>query len=335
MILHSASVIRRRASNPKAADNFARASFTKGSKAMFVHRPEGRRIRGIDPIVQATPYLMPMRCDAQVFLDHEVDYEPLMRYIAAKSREGIKITFMEILIACFVRGVSQTPEVNRFIMNRQFYNRTELTCSFTILMDTKDDSIEENTVKVFFDPSDTIFDVSARVKTCLMHNRNPETPGFTYKLAHFAMSVPLLPNIIVGLIKLLDRYGLAPKALLDALPFHTSMFVTNMASIGMMRVYHHIYNFGNTSLFFSLGNPRRSYTVDAGGKVIRKCSLPIGVTADERVCGGAVYAKLFATMKHCLAHPEELETPPEKVYYNEGAEYHVAKPEKVETAAQE
>ena len=74
---------------------------------MFGHRPEGRRVRDVDPIVQITPYLMPMRCDAQVFLDYDVEYEPLMRYIAKKSREGVKITFMEILIASFVRGVSQ------------------------------------------------------------------------------------------------------------------------------------------------------------------------------------------------------------------------------------
>ena len=27
---------------------------------MFGHRPEGRRVRDVDPIVQITPYLMPM-----------------------------------------------------------------------------------------------------------------------------------------------------------------------------------------------------------------------------------------------------------------------------------
>ena len=293
---------------------------------MFGRRPEGRRVHDVDPIVQATPYLMPMRCDAQVFLDHDVEYEPLMRYIAQKSREGIKITFMEILIASFVRGVSQVPQVNRFIMNKQFYNRTELTASFTILMDTEDGSLAENAVKVFFDPSDTVFDVSRRVKEAIEANRKAETAGFALTLANVVLKLPLVPVVVVGLIRLLDRYGLLPKALLDALPFHTSMFVTNMASIGMTRVYHHIYNFGNTSLFFSIGNPHRGYTVDAGGQMIRRCTLPIGITADERVCGGAMYARLFAVMKNCLKNPEILETPPEKVYYNKGAEYHVDKP---------
>ena len=40
--------------------------------AMFGRRPDGRRIKGIDPVVRITPYIMPMRCDAQVFLKHRV-----------------------------------------------------------------------------------------------------------------------------------------------------------------------------------------------------------------------------------------------------------------------
>lgn len=302
---------------------------------MFGFRPEGRRVKKMDPIVQITPYLMPMRCDAQVFLDYDVDYDPLMRYIAQKSREGTKITFMEIVIAAFVRAVSQVPEINRFVMNKQFYNRRELTVSFTLLMETGDDSIKENAVKIFFDPSDTIFDVSARIKTAVEANRREETSGFVLNLASALLKVPLLPNLVVGLVRLLDRYGLCPKALLDGLPFHTSMYITNNASIGLMRVYHHIYNFGNTSLFFGMGVPKRFNTVDAKGNVVRKCQLPIGITVDERVCAGAVYAKFFAVMKQCILHPETLETPPEHVYYNQGAEYHVAKPGRTAAAGSE
>lgn len=296
---------------------------------MFGRRPEGRRVKGLDPIVQMMPYLMPQRCDAQVFLSHDADYEPLMRYIAAKSREGVKITFMELLIAAYVRAASQVPETNRFIMNKQHYNRTELTVSFALLLDTKDDTLEENTVKIKFDPTDTIFDVSARVKKAIEENRKADDPGFLIKLASFLLRVPGLANLVVGLVKLLDRYGLCPKALIDFLPFHCSMFITNMASIGMTRVYHHIYNFGNTSLFMSLGTPIRSNAVNKDGSVYRKAILPIGMTADERVCGGAMYARLFTHMKRILNHPEELELPPESVRYNEGCEFHQPKPEEV------
>ena len=295
---------------------------------MFGHRPEGRRVRRLDPIVQATPYLMPMRCDAQVFLQHDVEYEPLMRYIADKSRnEGVKITFLEILIASYVRAISQVPEVNRFIMNKQYFNRSELTCAMTILMNTTDGSLQENVIKVKFDPSDTIYDVAARLTTKIDANREPEKPSFALKLASFALSIPGFTSLIAWTLRGLDRYGLLPRAVIDELPFHTSMFVTNNASIGLHSVYHHIYNFGNTGMFFGMGTPERGFTVDAKGQPKRWCTLPIGITVDERVCGGSTFAKLFTCMKRCLRNPELLDVPPEKVFYNEGAEYHVPKPE--------
>ena len=55
---------------------------------MFGHRADGKRLSSIDPIVRITPYLMPMRCDSMVFLEHRLDYEMLARYIAQKAREG-------------------------------------------------------------------------------------------------------------------------------------------------------------------------------------------------------------------------------------------------------
>ena len=164
------------------------------------------------------------------------------------------------------------------------------------------------------------------MKQIIAEGRRTDDDSAAIKLASALLKVPLLPNLVVHVANFLDHHDLFPKALMDALPFHTSLFVTNMASIGMTRVYHHIYNFGNTSLFFSMGTPQRSNQPDMKGEISRKCILPIGITADERVCSGAIYAKLFAVMKHCLTNPYELEQPPEKVYYNEGCEFHEPKP---------
>lgn len=293
---------------------------------MFGFRPDGRRVKKMDPIVKITPYVMPQRCDAQVFLDQSLDYEVLARYIAKQAQQGHSITFMELVIAAYVRAVSQYPEVNRFIINKQIFSRKELATAFTMLRDTSDNSIEETTAKIKFDPTDTIFDVEQRVKKAINENRGEETSNLVLKLAGAIISLPIIPTVIVGLIKLLDRYGLLPKFLIDVLPFHTGMYITNMASIGMHRVYHHIYNFGNTSMFLSIGTVERTITMDADGKIVRKRLLPIGITADERVCAGAMYAKLFSLMLHHLNHPELLEKPPEAVRYDVGCEYHVEKP---------
>ena len=292
---------------------------------MFGRRPDGRRLKDIDPIVQITPYLMPMRCDAQVFLEHKLDYEMLSRYIARKAVDGEKITFMQLIVAAYVRGVSQHPEINRFIKNKQYYARNNLSASFTLLKDSQNHDSPESTVRIEFDPSDTLFDVRDRMVAAVEANRGESSEGdpFVDKLARGVLSIPGLASLVVGVVRLLDRYGIAPKVLMKELPFYSSMFITNNASIGLHHVWHHIYNFGNVSAFFGMGSVLKEATVDADGKVRMKRWLPIGVTVDERVTSGAHYAAFFADVVRCLNHPEMMETPPESVRYDKGMEYHV------------
>ena len=291
---------------------------------MFGRRRDGRRIKGIDPIVQITPYLMPMRCDAQVFLQHRIDWEAMTRYIAKQGMAGQKLTHMQLIVAAYVRAVSQHPEVNRFIMNKQYYSRNNCTVSFTILKDPQNANAGETVVKIFFDPEDTVFDVRDRMVTKVEANRGDQPKNFLDNLVAFLFSIPGLPTTVVGLVRLLDRYGICPGFLIDELPFHTGMFITNNASIGLHHVNHHIYNFGNTSLFFGMGLVEKVAVV-ADGQTRMKRYLPVGITADERVCSGAHYAGFFADMVRYLDHPELLETPPESVRFDPGVEYHVPK----------
>lgn len=291
---------------------------------MFGRRADGRVLKEIDPIIALTPYLMPMRCDAQVILNYKVDYERLARYIVQKGNEGYKFTFMELLIAAYVRTVSELPEINRFVSNKRLYARTQLTASFALLKETQEvDAIEENTVKCHFDPRDTIYDVAERVNNAIAQNRREEADNSTMKVAKLLLR-PALANTVVFLARALDRYGVLPKYIMEASPFHTSLFITHMGSIGMPAVNHHIYNFGTTSLFLSLGSVERQTVIGSDGKAARKRYLPIGITADERICAGAMYARMVNRMMHYLNNPELLEAPPETVRFEEGNAYGLA-----------
>ena len=294
---------------------------------MFGHRPDGKRVSKLDPIVQRTPYLMPMRCDAQVFLEHKADYEKMSRYIAEKSREGQKVTFMQILVAAYVRAVSRNPEVNRFIFNKQYYSRNNCSVSYTILKNPQDTNSNEDTVRILFDLTDTIFDVRDRMNDAVEKTRNAEVDGSVIKLAKTLLAIPGLATLVVGIVKLLDRYGIAPAALIRELPLYSGLYVTNNGSIGLHHPLHHIYNFGNVSLFFGMGSILKEAVVE-GGKARMRRVLPVGITADERVCSGAHYAAFFFDVIHYMDHPEELETPPEEVRFDPGVEYHVPKVQK-------
>ena len=292
---------------------------------MFGHRFDGKRMRDVDPIVQITPYLMPMRCDAQVFLEHKLDYEMLSRYIVRKSQEGQKVTFMQVIAAAYVRAVSRHPEINRFIFNKQYYSRNNCSISYTVLKNPQDPESNEVTVRILFDPTDTLFDVRDRMNDAVEKARATEDGDFVIRLAKVVLAIPGLATVIVGVVRLLDRYGIAPTVLLRDLPFYSGLFITNNASIGLHHVWHHIYNFGNVSLFMGIGTVLKEAFTDAEGKTRMRRWLPIGIVADERVCSGAHYAAFFADVMHSLAHPEELEIPPESVKYDPRVEYHVEK----------
>ncbi len=292
---------------------------------MFGRRPDGRRVRGIDPVMRITPYVMPMRCDAQVMLKHRADMEILSRYIRSQKKEkNEKVSYMQIIVAAYVRAVSRNPEANRFIMNKQLFARNNCSAAFTILKDPGDADQGEAVVKIKFDLTDTLYDVRDRMEAAVEANRGDQPAGFTEKLLNFLFAVPGLATVLVNLVRFLDRYGLAPAMLMEELPFYVGMYITNTASIGLHDVNHHIYNWGNVSLFLGMGVPEQIAVVE-NGKTRMKRYLPIGITADERVCSGAHYARFFSDWRHYLEHPELLELPPEKIRFDEECEYHEPK----------
>ena len=280
---------------------------------MFGFRSDGRYVKDIDPIVMITPYIMPRRDDSQVMTRHDLDFEGMTNYIRHQRKDGHQITYMGMIIAAYLRTLCEYPDLNRFIMNKRIYARNHVCVSFVTLKKNQDDSIEEAIVKVDFQLTDTIYDVTRRIEAAIAETRKPGKKNKTDKLVKFLLSMPLLPDIVVGLAKFLDRYGLMPSYIHQASPFHTSLFISNMASIGMNYIYHHIYNFGTTSIFFGMGKTEQKIHANSDGTCRSKRIMPIGAVIDERICSGATFSRAFSLMKTYINNPSLLETPPESV----------------------
>jgi len=281
---------------------------------MFGLRSDGRLVKeNVDPFIMITPYIMPSRDDAQVMTRHDLDFELMTQYIREQRQNGHQVTYMGIIIAAFVRTLCEHPELNRFIMNKRIYARNHVCVSFVTLKKNPDDSIEEAVVKVDFQLTDTIFDVTRRIEAAIAETRKPGEKNKTDKVVKFLLSMPLLPDIVVGAAKLLDRYGLLPSYIHQASPFHTSLFISNMASIGMNYIYHHIYNFGTTSLFFGMGKTEQKLHAKADGTCRSKRIMPVGAVVDERICSGGSFSRAFSLMKTYMHNPSLLETPPETI----------------------
>ena len=113
--------------------------------------------------------------------------------------------------------------------------------TFVVLKkEATDDSTMETVAKIKFDLSETIFDVAKKINESIEDNRKAETKNMVDNLAKLFMSIPLLSRVIIDILKLFDQIGILPKSFLDDIPFHTSLFVTSMASINTGSVFHHV-----------------------------------------------------------------------------------------------
>ena len=278
---------------------------------MFGIRPDGRVVgKDVDPVIRMLPYLMRRRNDSQVYYKMNVPAEPIDGFIGDRRKISTGISPMSVLIAAYIRSIYEMPTLNRFVMNKKIYDRNELTVSFVVLKTNTKDYCKETAVKITFSPTDTVYDVAEKVGEKIEQNRALEASNESDKLVDLLLTLPLVANLGVQMIRFLDRYGILPKQIIDASPFHTSLFVSNMASIGMNSIYHHIYNFGTTSAFMGIGRKTKRMKISPDGRSETESCYPIGVVIDERITSGAQYALFFGILKKYLKNPALLEVSP-------------------------
>ena len=267
-------------------------------------RPDGTRVKNLTPITQALPYVIPKRYDAQNWANDYVDEDIVRKYIREKRRQGRTVTHMSLLIAAYYKAALENPKVNYFVMNRKIYKRNHFCVSFVILKTRADGTPDETCLKIFLNPEDDIFAISDRIRAEIDKNMNAVHNNNTDKFANMAFSIPGLARFVFGLAYRLDQWGLLPRRIIDLSPFHTSLFVTNLASINTQYIFHHCYEFGTTSVFICMGRPVKDPTAPADS---RRKRMPLGVVMDERIATGIEYSRFFAAFERYLKNPEALE----------------------------
>ena len=274
-------------------------------KEELVMRPDGTRVKEVSTIVSALPYVMPRRYDAQNFITEYADMEVLRRYIQEKRREGVRIPYMTLILAAYFKAYQENPKINRFIMNSKIYQRNHFCVSFVILKTRADGRADETSIKVFFEDGDDIFSINRKIEEAVAQNQVAAHNNNTDKFANFLFAIPILPGLLFGLVKLMDCCGVLPRKIIDLSPFHTSLFITNLASINTNSIFHHCYEFGTTSVFVCMGKPVPNYM---NGDLSKKM-MPLGIVMDERICTGYEYAAFCHDFRRCLRDLTCLETP--------------------------
>lgn len=277
-------------------------------------RYDGRRVRNCDPFNIIIPFIMRERNDSQVLFDAEIDVSNIDEAIREKRRNGETIGFLDYFITALVRTMSQYPRLNRFIAGRRLYARDEIRISLVVKKEMNINT-EETSIKFKFDPNDTVSDVSRKLKETINPNKGGSgEKNSTDKLVGALNHLPrCLFSFFLWFLRVTDYYGIMPKAIHEISPFHTSVFVTNFGSLGAEPIYHHIYNFGTTSIFIAFGNRRTQRMINKEGKIVERKVMKLRFVADERISDGFYLASSLKYFSSLFTHPELLEEKPEKV----------------------
>ncbi len=315
-ITESAEIAERADCSDAEHDKFAIKEYDtpayKPRKRRWGDRSDGRKLRTLPPMHYLEPYLMKIRSDAQNHFEDVVDITNIERYLDQKHRDGYtNMTLLHVILAAYVRVVSERPGINRFIAGQKIYSRSYVECAMTVKKEMTLES-PDTCIKVIFDPRDDIYNVYNKFQK--VYKESVSADSDFDNVAGALVKIPgLLLRGAVATLRFLDYFGMLPKALLKVSPFHGSMIITSMGSLGIPAIYHHLYDFGNLPCFLAYGSIFTGDAVNRDGTRERHHFVTFKAVLDERICDGYYYASAFKRIKRYLQHPEMLDKSPEKV----------------------
>ena len=249
-------------------------------------RVDGRRLRSLNGFYNFIPFIMPTRNDALNYYEESFEITNADRWFRKQRVAGYKgMGMLHLLIAAYVRACAYLPGLNRFCVGKRIYARENIEIVMAVKRSLTIDEI-----------------------------KNSDEENGTEEFANKFASLPrFVISFAIWLLRVADYFGLLPKKLLDVSPFHGSMIITDLGSLGIGPIYHHIYNFGTLPVFVSFGAKRHVHELDRHGNVVDRKYVDGKFVLDERTVDGHYYASVFKIINRIIQDPSILEVPPTKV----------------------
>ena len=277
----------------------------------FGDRRDAKLLRDTDALHFIMGIIYPHRADNEAYIAERVNLEPIKAYLAEKNVEGIpfKYTFFHVILTALVKTVTLRPKLNRFYANENYYQRNKVTAGFVIKKEFSDGS-EEAMALLEARPDATIDTIHEEIRQRVQATRNEQKMNTTDNSMDILNQLPrFLSKAAIRFIRWLDRHGWCPDFLIGDDPNYSSVFLSNLGSIRLRSGYHHLTNWGTSSLFCIIGEKKWTPLYDQNGLVEMRETVDLGLTVDERIADGYYYSKSIRLFKYLLEHPELLEQP--------------------------
>ncbi len=277
------------------------------AKRRFGDRKDAALVRDIDGMHFIMPLIYPNRCDNEAFISERIDLTKLNEYLEKKNAGSpeYKYNIFQVIVTSVLKTIMLRPKMNRFIANKNLYQRNDITASFVVKKVFSDDGGEGLAV-VKAEENSTIDTIHNEIFRQVSTARNGS--GSTEDSMDFFNKMPrFLGKLIVKFICVLDRHGKVPQSLIAEDPYYQSVVLTNLGSIKLHSGYHHLTNWGTNSVFVIVGERKVRPFWDENGNMTMRDSIDIGLTVDERIGDGYYFSGTVRLLKKLIENPELLE----------------------------
>ena len=272
------------------------------------NRRDGTRVKNVDGMHVLMPYLKPKRCDSDVFINYKLDVTELIKYTEKKKKENPdkRLTYFHVFVTAFGKIIYNRPLLNRFIVNKQYYDRNNVSISFVAKTEFEDNSQEfMSTIEI--DKDDNLDSVSEKLTTKVNKVRS-NSNNSTDKAVEIVGKLPkFIRDFVMWILIWLDKHDKLPKSMCEDNIYYSSVLVSNLGSIDCGSIYHNLTDFGTNSVLVTIGKITKEQVVNKDGKIEIRDMCEFGINLDERIADGFYFVKSIKLLEKIFNNPELLE----------------------------
>jgi hypothetical protein len=275
-------------------------------------RPDGRYLGDVPALRRIIPYVMRTRTESIVYFPMRIEVDGLLAWLDATNAgrpRAEHVSIFHVFLTAIARTMRLRPQTNRFVQGRRTYQHDDISISFVVKQGMTEES-EESEARIVLTGEESVDDVRRLVDDVVRRERSAVVRGGDDRLVDFFASWPrpVLNGVARG-VRWLDYHNALPRAMVEAIPLYTSVYVVHAGSIGIDPPFHHLYELGTASAFVAIGKVAPQPVVDASGAVVARQCVDVVYTLDERAADGFYFARTAEVIRRFVAEPALLSDP--------------------------
>lgn len=279
-------------------------------KKRWGDRKDGTRVRDIDGLHAIMTNLFPNRCEAEVYIQEQFDVTNVLKYVEEHNGEGaeFKMTPFHLFVHALGKLIYHRPLLNRFIQGRRIYDRNVITLAFVVRRKFEDKS-EELLLVMPVDENQTLNDTCKKIIGDASDLRDGKPVGIDSAFDFYVKLPRFGQRLFVQAFRIMDFHGWVPESITKDDSNYATLMMSNLGSVKCDAPYHHLNNYGTTSIMVTIGEIHKAPVLNKDGESEIRDVVNFGITLDERIADGFYFARCVRLLKEYIEHPECLELP--------------------------